>query len=294
MTLPWRCLSALGGLLLAAPLLAALQLQDGMGRTVALEQPPERIVSLFSSNTELLAALGLAPRIVGIEDHTHYPPGIREGRQIVGGRLGFSPEAIARLQPDLVVITPARGAANSLTRPMELVGIPVLVLLHSDIEQIFSNLALLGQATGVSEQAEVRIADLRARLDQVQSRINGQAAPRVYLELGEQSRGAWQTVREGTYTADALRLAGADNVFAGLEGITQVSGEAVIRANPEVILLANQVDPTLVSERPGWQQIDAVRNGRIYPVERARLLIPGPRVIDGVEQIAHLLYPEQP
>lgn len=270
-----------------------VQVLDGLGRSVTLPKAPQRIVALFSSNTELLAALGLTERIVGIEDFTHYPPNIREGRTIVGGRLGFSAETIARLQPDLVVITPARGAADALVRPLTLVDVPVLVLTHSTLEQVFNNLELLAQATSVA--AAPIVEPLRARLAAVQRRVGQRPAVPVYLELGEHSRGALQTVREGTYTADALRLAGGANVFADLSGLTQVSGEAVIRANPEVILMASrQFDPQAIAARPGWDAINAVRNGRIYHVDRALLLIPGPRVIDGVEHLAQLLHRETP
>lgn len=277
--------------LAAAPLWASVVVHDGYNRSVTIHQPPTRIVSLFASNTELLAALGLEPQIVGIEDYTHYPPGIRDNRTIVGGRLGFSAEAIARLRPDLVILTPARGAADSLIRPMSLTGTPVLILMHKDVEQIFTNLDLLGTAAGVAPRAQATISELRRRLARVQESNQDRQPLRVYLELGDNDRGALQTVREGTYTADALRLAGAQNVFAGLNGITQVSGEAVIRANPEVILVARtDTDVSRIANRPGWANIDAVRNGRVYVVDRAQLLIPGPRVVDGVEQIARLLY----
>lgn len=289
--MPMRWLTLLLALALpVAPLSASVLVHDGLNRAITIQQPPTRIVSLFASNTELLAALGLESRIVGIEDYTHYPPGIRDNRTFVGGRLGFSAEAIARLRPELVVMTPARGAADALLRPMAVTGTPVLVLTHTDMEQIFSNLDLLGQAAGVPELAQATIAGLRARLASVQAGNQDRRPPRVYLEIGENDRGALQTVRAGTYTADALALAGADNVFAGLNGITQVSGEAVIRANPEVILVARtDTDISRISSRPGWQHIDAVRNGRVYAVDRALLLIPGPRVVDGVEQIARLL-----
>ena len=278
---------------LASPVASTTLVRDALGREVAIPDSPQRIVSLFASNTELLAALKLEPRIVGIEDFTRYPPGIRDGRVIVGGRLGFSAEAIARVRPDLVVLTPARGAASTLIRPLSLVGIPVIVLMHSNVEQIFTNLRLLGRAASVDGHAERVVSDLRARLNVVQARVGTLSPVRVYVETGENDRGALQTLREGTYTADAVRLAGGRNVFAGLNTITQVSAEAVIRADPQVIFVArnNSFDPASIGRRPGWQAVSAVREGRVYAIPRALLLIPGPRVVEGVEKMAALLYP---
>jgi iron complex transport system substrate-binding protein len=270
----------------------ALVVRDGLGREVRLPAPPRRIVSIFASNTELLAALGLAPRIVGIEDFTRYPPGIRDGRAVVGGRLGFSAEAIARLRPDLVVMTPSRGAAQTLTRPLALVGIPTLVLVHRDLAQIFANLALLGEATGEPAAASRTIAALQRRLAAVRARVAGRSPARVFVEIGANDRGALQTVRAATYTADAVALAGGANVFAGLGGITQVSAEAVLRADPDVILVARDgFDPARLARRPGWADLRALRDGRVHAVPRALLLIPGPRVVAGVERMAGLLHP---
>jgi iron complex transport system substrate-binding protein len=274
------------------PASRALAVRDGLGRDIRLPAPPRRIVSIFASNTELLAALGLAPRIVGIEDFTRYPPGIRDGRAVVGGRLGFSAEAIARLRPDLVVMTPSRGAAQTLTRPLALVGIPTLVLVHRDLAQIFANLVLLGAAAAEPAAASRTVAALQGRLSAVRARIAARPPTRVFVELGANDRGALQTVRAGTYTADAIALAGGANVFAGLTGITQVSAEAVLHADPDVILVARDgFDPARLARRPGWAGLRALRNGRVHAVPRALLLIPGPRVVAGVERMAGLLHP---
>ena len=267
---------------------------DALGREVTIPQPPQRIVSIFASNTELLAALELSDRIVGIEDYTRYPPGIRDGRAIVGGRLGFSAEAIARLEPDLVVLTPARQAAATLIQPMEAAGIPVVVLLHRDLEQVFENLRFLGRVTGEETAAEAAVEALQARLEHVRARIADAPPREVYFETGETDRGGFMTIRPGTYTFDALLAAGGRSVFPGLSGLNQVSGEAVIQADPEVILVARRdMDPGGVERRVGWQRTSAVGDGAVHPVDRSLLLIPGPRVVDGVEQMARLLHPER-
>lgn len=267
---------------------------DALDRQVVIPREPQRIVSIFASNTELLAALSLDDRIVGVEAFTRYPPGIKEGRTIVGGRLGFSAETIARLEPDLVIMTPARQAAATLIKPMAAAGIPVLVLQHRDLEQVFGNLTLLGTATGAEKQAEAAIQNLRGRLERIRHRVDDAPARRVYFETGETDRGGFTTLRPGTYTFDALKAAGGASVFPSLPAFIHVSGEAVIQANPEVILVARRDYRVQgVSNRVGWHRISAIRQGHVYPVSRELLLIPGPRIVDGVEQMARILHPEQ-
>lgn len=264
---------------------------DALGRAVAIPKKPARIVSIFASNTEMLVAIGARDRIVGIEEHTRHPPGI-ERLPKVGGRLGFSVEAVARLAPDLVVVTPARHAVSTLIKPMEMIGIPVVVVMHRDIAQVLDNIAFLGRAIGEETAAASLTARLEGRLAAVAEHLAGRAPRQVYLELGAAARGAFLTARGGTYTADAVRLAGGVNVFADAP-VPQVSGEAVLHADPDVILLATRhATPLEVAARVGWQRLTAVRSGAVLPVPRSLLLIPGPRIVDGVETLARLLHPE--
>lgn len=282
-------LIALGGTQAAA---FPIQVIDALGREVVIPGRPERIVAIFSSNTEMLAALGLADRIVGIDAFTRYPPEIADLPKI-GGRLGFSAEAIARLNPDLVVMTPARQAANTLLRPLATIGVPAVVLVHQDIERIFKNILFLGRVTGETAAAEALIDGLRERLVGIAQCIADKPPTRVYFETGSNDRGGFMTLREGTYTADALRLAGGVNVFAHRNLLTQVSGEAVLLADPDVILVARYGEQAVaeVKSRVGWQRLKAVRTGQVYQVDRTLLLIPGPRIVAGVEQMARLLHP---
>lgn len=287
--------------LLALPLAAAARpaaaagwprrLRDGLGREVHLAAPPQRIVAIFASNVELLAALGLVSRIVGIEAYTRHPPEVLD-RPLVGGRLGFSAEAMARLQADLVVMTPARQAAGTLIGPLSRAGIPCLVVEHRDIAQLFANVALLGAATGQEDAAASLLGGLQCRLDAVAARLAGRPRPRVYLEVSSTGRGSFGTARPESYTADALRQAGGALAFPHLPGPAQISGEAVLRADPDIILLAGTpAQAAALPARPGWEGLRAVRAGRVHAVPRALLLIPGPRVVDGVEHLAPLLHP---
>src|SRR4249919_108140 len=142
---------------------APVTVRDAFGRSVTVPAPPQRIVAIFASNVEMVAALGLADHIVGIESFTRYPPEVL-GKPLVGGRLGFSVDEVVAQRPDLVVVTPSRQAANQLIDPMERLGIPIVVLLQRNVAEILSNIRLLGRLTGVPERGEQLAARLQARL----------------------------------------------------------------------------------------------------------------------------------
>ena len=267
---------------------------DGLGRRVEIAAPPRRIAAIFASNVEMLAGLGLVDRIAAIEAYTRFPPEV-VGKPLVGGRLGFSAEAIARLGCDLAVMTPARGAAHLLTEPLARAGIPTIVVIHRDLPGVFDNIALLGRATGAEMVAEALAAGLRARLAALADRLRGRPPVPVFLETSSNGRGAFGTARPRTYTHDILLRAGGAPVFPGLpdSAPAQVSGEAILRADPAAYLLAGRPDQAAeVAGRPGFPGLRAVRDGRVHPVSRALLLIPGPRVVEGAEQVARLLHPD--
>jgi iron complex transport system substrate-binding protein len=283
---------ALGAICTAAA--DPVTVRDAFDRAVTLPAPPQRIVTIFASNTEMIAALGLADRIVGIEAYTRYPPEI-VGKPLVGGRLGFSVDAVAGQRPDLVVVTPARQAANQLVDPMQRLGVPIIVLLQRSVSEIFANIRLLGRAAGVPERGEEVAGRLEARLAGTKQRIRDRGRPRAVMITGRLGNGLLLMARPGTYTGDAIELAGGRFAFDGRGAIAQVSPEAILAADPDVLLYAGSVaDRDELIKRPGWSEMRAVVTKRAYTVSRAELLIPGPRTIDGIEHLAALLHPPAP
>ena len=252
---------------------------------------PRRIVAIFASNTEIVAATPLrAGRIVGIEAYTHYPKELLD-RPLVGGRLGFSVDAVVDLHPDLVVVTPSRQAANQLVDPMERLGIPIVVLLQRNVAEIVSNVRLMAKIAGIPTHGEEVATALEARLARVRDKVSGLAAPSVIMITGQLGNGLMLVARDGTYTGDAIvREKGFG--FAGTPAFAQVSPEAILEADPDVLLFAGtQQGLKELIDRPGWSQMRAVRRGRAFAVARTELLIPGPRTFDGIEHLAALFHP---
>lgn len=286
-------LAALFGPLLA-PLVALAEpvtVRDAFDRAVTLAAPPQRIVTIFASNTEMVAALGLTDRIVGIEASTRFPSEVLN-RPLVGGRLGFSVDAVVAQRPDLVVVTPARQAAHQLVDPMERLGLPVVVLLQRDVNEILSNIRLLGRLGGVSERGEAVAAAFEARLARVVDRVKAARPPSVVMVTGRIGNGLMLVARRDTYTGDAIQRAGGRFALARAT-IAQVSPEAIFNSDPDILLFAGaERDMRELIARPGWREMRAVRSGRAHAVVRAELLIPGPRTIDGIERLARIFHPD--
>lgn len=287
----WLAAIALG---LAAPVQAAepVTVHDSFGRAVTFAAAPQRIVPIFASNVEIVASLGLADRIVGIEAYTRYPREVLD-RPLVGGRLGFSVDAVVALRPDLVVVTPSRQAANQLIDPMERIGVPILVLLQRSVPEILDNIRLLGRVAGVPERGAEVAALLQARLDAVKRKVEGRKPPSAIMITGRLGNGLMLVAREGTYTGDAMVLAGARFALPNTRTLAQVSPEAILNADPDVLLWAgSERDLKELIARPGWSEMRAVKSGRARVASRVELLIPGPRTIDGIERLAAIFHPE--
>jgi iron complex transport system substrate-binding protein len=278
----------------ALPVQAAepVTVHDAFGRSVTLTAPPQHIVPIFASNTEIVASLGLADRIVGIEAYTRYPSEVLD-RPLVGGRLGFSVDAMVALAPDLVIVTPSRQAANQLIDPMERIGVPIVVLLQRSVPEILDNIRLIGRLAGVPERGAEVAARFEARLASVKRKVEGRAPPSTIMITGRLGSGLMLVAREGTYTGDAIVLAGARFALPGTQTIAQVSPEAILNADPDVLLWAGSTrDLEELVARPGWSEMRAVKGGRAHAVSRVELLIPGPRTIDGIEHLAALFHPD--
>lgn len=270
-----------------APPAGPIRLRDALGREVLLAQPAQRIVTIFSSNTELVAALGLVERIVGVEEYTRFPPEVA-GLPRVGGRLGFSVDAVVAQRPDLVIVTPARQAANQLVDPMARIGVPVMVLLSRSLDEVLGNVRLVAQAAGVAARGAALAASLAQRLQAVDLGRAGQPAPRTLMITGRMGNGMLLVARPDTYTHEAMLRAGAQSAMPGIGALAQVSPEAALAADPDLLLFAGaQAGLDELTRRPGWRDMRAVRAQRAITVSRAEFLIPGPRTFDGIESLAH-------
>ncbi|MBI2247974.1 MAG: ABC transporter substrate-binding protein [Armatimonadetes bacterium] len=258
---------------------------DALGRKVTLVREPARIISIAPSVTEVLFALGLDRRIVGVSDADDYPRERVRTKPRVGG-VQLNIERIVSLRPDLIIGMPGLQAAQ-LERLIAM-GLPVLAVEANSIPQTYAQIALVGAATASDRAAQRLIASMRSQQSGVEAAVRGRPRLRVYVEIwGE----PLITAGQGTFIDDLVRRAGGRNVFADLRGWPQLSAEAVIQRNPEIIVLTHRQRDQVLARR-GWAQVDAIRSGRVVSADSALLSRPGPRIVDGLAYLARLLHPE--
>lgn len=255
---------------------------DAVNGEVTLDRQPERIVSLSPSATEILFAIGAGDQVVATDEYSTYP------RQAPATDLSaYDPnvEAIAGYEPDLVVIA---NDTNGIVGALAELDIPTIVNpAPVTIDEGYDGVAALGLATGhVDETAKV-VADMRADVDKAL-----EAAPqedlRVYHELDEKFYAASSNSFIGS-VYDALGATNiADTADKQKSGYPQMTEEAVIAADPELIVITDQVSYTAddVASRPGWENVSAVKNDNIVTVDADISSRWGPRLPQLVESIA--------
>lgn len=279
----------------AAPA-AGINITDALGRQVSLDGPPARIVSLAPSITEILFAVGAGPQVVGVTSFCNFPPEADELPEVGGfSTKSISIEAIVGLEPDLVVA----GATNQqpIVEQLEQLGLPVVVLTPTSLEEVYANIVQVGYLTGHATQGSAVVDAMRARIEAVTTRvaaIPAEERPTVYWEVYDDPL---TTVGPATFTGQLIELAGATNSFADAsEDYPQVSAEAVFARDPQVMLGPDsqgpKLTPEVVARRPGWADVRAVRDGRIYLLDGDIVSRPGPRLADALEAMAAAIYPE--
>lgn len=274
-----------------------LTVTDDLDRQISLPRPAQKIVSLAPSNTEILFALGAGNQVVGRDAFSDYPEAASSLADVGGGWGELNNELIVSLQPELVLAAQINTAEQVKT--LEDLGLTVYYLANpTDFEGLYANLRQVAALVGREEEAEALIEDLKARVAAVEEKVSLAAErPLVFYELDSTDINAPWTSGPGTFIDLLLSMAGATNLGHDLQGEwVQVSVEELISRNPDVILLGDYVwggvKPEDVAARPGWDAIAAVKNGRVYPFDDNLVSRPGPRLVDGLEELARLLHPE--
>jgi len=210
---------------------AALTVTDDDGVVVSFNDTPQRIVSLSPANTEILAALGLADRIVGVTDACDFPPEIKD-KQKIGGFSSISLEKVAAAKPDLVVAAHLIPL-GTVSRLRDL-GIPVVVLAPGNIDGMVKDIRMVGEITGTNDRAEILVGNLTRRLSVV-SPIPETASRPVVAHV------VWHDPLyfsgNGTPQNEVIVRAGGINAFAGRNRWVIVSLEEFRTINPDIILV---------------------------------------------------------
>jgi len=269
---------------------------DATGAEIRLSGPAQKIISLAPSNTEILFAIGAGKQVIAREDFSNFPPEAAE-LPSVGGNMGeLNMEEIVRLQPDLILASPL--TAPEVVQSLKEITPAVFVLPNpTNLDELYANLLTAGTLTGRSTEARQLVEDLSARAKAVLDKVSGVTEkPKVFYELDSTDPAKPWTAGPGTFVDMLISQAGGQNIGASLSGEwAQISQEELIVQNPDIILLGDAaygVTPEQVASRPGWSELAAVKANRVFAFNDDLASRPGPRLIDGLEEMAKILHPD--
>lgn len=262
----------------------AVTVVDDRQVAVTLHQAPQRIISLLPSLAETVCVLGACSRLVGTDKHANWPASVKALPKL-GGLDDTQLEALVRLKPDVVLLA---KSARIIARLEEL-GIPVLALepqTPADVKRVLQTVAMVLQLPDAQVQADKVWQGIQQQVDQAQSRIPAQAMnATVYFEA---STGGY-AAGEASFIGDILLQLGLKNIVPKDMGpFPQLNPEFVVRANPQLIVLAQSM-VTNLSQRPGWSGITAIKNKRVCAFNSAQadiLVRPGPRLGEAAQLIS--------
>jgi iron complex transport system substrate-binding protein len=267
---------------------------DDTGRTVQIQGTVQRIISLSPSNTEMVYALGLQDKLVGVTSYDNYPPDAKN-KTIVSDFSTIDMEKIVNAKPDLVL---ADSIQQKDTIPaLEKMGITVYTMSPNTMDEIYHDLKTLGQITGKTKEADALAAGLTARVQAVADKT-------TKLTLNNPPRVLFVTWYDPIWTAGSdtmiqslIEKAGGTNIAADLNGYATITLESVIQRNPQVIIVTNSMGDqhtTLdyIKSNDQFKATDAVKNGKVYEIDADVFGRTTPRIVDGLETLAKLLHPE--
>ena len=268
---------------------------DGLGRKIMINAVPQRIVSLAPSNTEILFALGLGDKVVGVTEYCNYPEAAKT-KPKVGGFSTVDIEKVVSLRPDLVLATQIHS--KTIIPALEKLGLTVVALTPSSLTGVLSSITLVGKITGQDKEASELVKDLSTRITAIADKTQKLAPdqrPRVFYVT-------WHdpliTAGTETLVGDIISKAGGQNIAYDLSGNKAIDLETVIHRDPQVIIASIGMG---TGEDLPWQYIksesrlkntQALLTDRVYKIDGDLIHRAGPRIVDALEQMAQFIHPE--
>lgn len=279
----------------AEPTAEPIVLTDGLEREVMLAAPATKIVTLAPSNTEILFALGAGDTLIGRDEFSNYPPEAADVYSIGSLYPSVNAEAVVALKPDLVL---AAGVTNpDDVKKLADLGLTVYsTKFDTTLDDVYEDITNVGTLVGKGAEAEALVADLKARVEAVQTATASADKPLVFYEVDATEPQKPWTVGSGTFIDSLITLAGGANVGASTPDYFQISIEELVAQDPDIIVLGSYTyggqTPELVAQRPGWDTLKAVKDNTVYTFDDNLVSRPGPRIVDGLETLAKLFHPD--
>ncbi|UUX92712.1 helical backbone metal receptor [Methanoplanus endosymbiosus] len=269
---------------------------DDFGRSVEINGYPQRIISLAPANTEILYALGLGDKIVGVTDYCNYPAEA-ETVEKVGGYSTPNVEKIVAAKPDLIIAS--FGNTEEVANKLRNMGFVVISTNPTDISDVLNDITIIGEATGTETKAREIVTDMEDRINSIRTKAAGAdehptVAHMVWYDP------VWVSGSE-TFQNEMFEIISAKNAFPEVKGWGTVSLEEFVVTNPDVIVVSSgsgmgtegrDVIYNYLMEETRFKNMNAVKNNRVYVVDADIIDRGGPRIVDGLEEVAADVYPD--
>ena len=282
-------------LLFAAGGVSAVTITDDLGVTVTIENPPERIVSLSPANSEILFALGLDEKIVGVTEYCTYPEAALS-KEKIGGFSTVNIEKVSVLNPDLIVA--ADGNSEETVAHLRELGFTVITINADTIDTTLDDILLLGKATGADAKAEALVSSMKEDLAEIAEKTSAEEKPTILHCMWTDP--LWVS-GSGTFQDEMITAAGGINAAAAEEGWVALTMEKFLTMNPDIIVVdsgngmgvgADDALRDFFLKDPRMQSLSAVQNERVYVVNADIIDRGGPRIVEGVEALAEIAHPD--
>jgi iron complex transport system substrate-binding protein len=268
---------------------------DGLGRSVAFRESPQRIISMAPSNTEILFAVGAAEQVVGRDEYSDFPPEALEVTSIGSTYGELNTEAIVALEPDLILV--AEITPIEQIEALSALGLTVFQVPNPmSFDDLFDNFETVGLITGQQEPAAELVESFAARVDAVEAAVADASTVRVFYEVDGTDPTAPWTTGAGTFQQVLIEMVKGENIAADLQGWGSMSLERIVERDPEVIIFGEgpwvPTTSESLAQRSGWGGISAVLDGKVHGVDTNWVDRPGPRLVDALERFARVIHPE--
>jgi len=265
--------------------------RDDVGRRVTISKEPRRIISTAPDVTEILFALGLGDRVVGVTTWCNYPEEAKT-KEKIGDFANPNLEKVISLKPDVVIST--GGVQRQFIEKLEQLGIPVYVSYPHNLDEVISSIYRIGRITGAEENAKKLVFDLKLRMAKVTSKVSKvKVKPKVFFELWNEPL---MSAGPGSFIDDIIRKAGGINIAGSAKSAYPIfSLEQLVKEDPDMIIGAESsmgANPLEISKRPGWDTLKAVKNQKVFKINDDIVFRAGPRLVLALEIIARYLHPE--
>lgn len=269
---------------------------DREGTEVNIPKKIEKIISTAPSNTEVLMALGLGDKLVAIDKYSTDIEGVNTELP----QIDFSnpdAETIIGLEPDIVIAS-GHNKTGSTEDPFKVIseaGIPVVYIPSSEsIDGIYKDIEFIAEVVNEKSKGKEIIDDMKAQVDEIKA-IGDTIADKksVYFEISPAPY--LSSFGKSTFLNEMIEIIGAENIFANEDGWISPTAEAIIDANPDVIITnAEYMDnPTgEIKSRNAWENINAIKNNEVYLVDKNASSRPSQNVVKALKQMAEAVYPE--